>query len=93
MTEIQKQTIDAYIKAGSYRGAARLLGKAEATVRASLKSLEARGEVPWRSPAPAPAHLHVKSSTVQYNAAGEVIQEWRRQFPQAEMMQDIVDGL
>lgn len=93
MTEIQKQTIAAYIKAGSYRGAARLLGKAESTVRQTLKSLEARGEVPWRSPAPSPAHLHVKSSTVQYNAAGEVIQEWRRQFPQAEMMQDIVDGL
>jgi hypothetical protein len=93
MTENQKKAIEAYIEAGSYRGAARLLGKAETTIRTILKRLESRGEVPWRSPAPAPAHLHIKSSTVQYNAAGEVIQEWRRQFPQIEMMQDIVDGL
>tara|TARA_R110000796_G_scaffold22916_3_gene65947 strand:+ start:6867 stop:7988 length:1122 start_codon:yes stop_codon:yes gene_type:complete len=93
MTENQRKTIEAYIEAGSYRGAARLIGKAESTVRSILKRLERRGEVPWRSPAPNPNHLAVKSSTVQYNGKGEVIQEWRRQFPQAEMMQDIVDGL
>jgi len=93
MTEVQNQAIEAYIEAGSYRGAARLLGKAEATVRGILKRLERRGEVPWRSPAPNPSHLAVKSSTVQYNGKGEVIQEWRRQFPTLELMQDVVNGL
>ena len=93
MTEYQKQVVEAYLESGSYNGAARILEKDPSNMRKLIKQLEAQGDVPWRSAAPSPNHLAVKSSTVQYNSKGEVIQEWRRQFPTLELMQDVVDGL
>jgi hypothetical protein len=93
MTPNQQQIVDAYIKAGSFSGAAKLLGKDRNNLRKVIKLLEARGEVPWRSKAPTPNHLEVANSTVQYNAQGEVVQEWRRQFPSIELLSDIVEGL
>lgn len=93
MTESQKRDIEAYLKFGSYSEAARQLGKNVSNLRKSIKLLEADGKVPWQSAAPTPAHLTVGKSTVQYDANGNVIQEWRRLFPQAQGMQDFVDGL
>ena len=89
----QKKTVEAYISAGSYRGAARLLGKNESTVRKLIKRLERMGNVPWRSQAPNPSHISVGKSTVQFDAAGNVVQEWRRQYPTLELMQEVVEGL
>ena len=93
MTPKQQQILDAYINTGSYGGAARFLGKDRSNLRKVIKQLESRGEVPWRSKAPTPDHLEVKNSTVQYNAEGEVVQEWRRQYPSIELLKDIVEGL
>ena len=93
MTEHQKKAIDAYIKAGSYNKAAQILGKDPSNLRKLIKQLEAEGKVPWRSPAPNPSHLSIGKSTVQFDKHGDVIQEWRRQYPSAQMMQDVVDGL
>lgn len=93
MTEHQKKAIDAYIKAGSYNKAAQILGKDPSNLRKLIKQLEAEGKVPWRSPAPNPSHLSIGKSTVQFDKNGDVIQEWRRQYPSAQMMQDVVDGL
>ena len=93
LTKGQSEAIDAYIEVGSYRGAARKLGKAESTIRGIIKRLERSGEVPWKSAAPTPSHLSVGKTTVQYDGAGNVIQEWRRLFPEAQGMQDFVDGL
>lgn len=93
LTKAQSEAIDAYIEVGSYRGAARKLGKAETTVRQMIKRLERLGQVPWKSSAPTPAHLNVGKTTVQYDGAGNVIQEWRRLFPEAQGMQAFVDGL
>ena len=93
MTPSQQLAVDVYLEAGSYRKAAKILGKNESTIRNKIKRLEKLGKVPWGSPAPSPNHIAVKSSTVQYNSKGEVIQEWRRQFPTIELMEDVVNGL
>lgn len=93
MTEYQKQVVEAYIKCGSYHGAAKLLGKDPSNLRKLVKQLEGQGDVPWRSKAPNPNHLAIKSSTVQFDADGNVVKEWRRQHPNIELMQDVVDGL
>ena len=93
MTEYQKQVVEAYLKSGSYRGAATILGKDPSNLRKLVKQLEAQGDVPWQSAAPVPAHLTVGKTTVQYDADGNVIQEWRRQYPTLELMQQVVDGL
>ena len=93
MTEYQKQVVEAYLKCGSYHGAAKLLGKDPSNLRKLVKQLEGQGDVPWRSKAPNPNHLAIKSSTVQFDADGNVVKEWRRQHPNIELMQDVVDGL
>ena len=93
MTPKQQKIVDAYIETGSFGAAARLLGKDRSNLRKVIRLLEARGEVPWRSKAPTPNHIEVKNSTVQYNAEGEVVQEWRRQFPSLELLNDVVEGL
>jgi len=93
MTESQKKDIDAYLKYGGYSEAARQLGKDVSNLRKSIKLLEADGKVPWKSSAPTPAHLSVGKTTVQYDGAGNVIQEWRRLYPEAQGMQAFVDGL
>ena len=56
LTNAQSDAISAYLEAGSYRGAAKKLGKAETTIREMLKRLERLGQVPWQSPAEIPAH-------------------------------------
>jgi len=89
----QQQTVDAYIEAGSFHGAARLLGKQESSVRRMIHRLDGLGLTPWKSKAPLPAHLSVGKSTVQFDADGNVIQEWRRQYPTVDLMQQVVDGL
>jgi len=93
MTNKQKQVLEAYLKTNSYRGAAEFLGKNRTYVRSVIKTLEANGDVPWRSKAPTPDHIDIKNSTVQYNADGEVVQEWRRQYPSLQLLQDVVSGL
>lgn len=89
----QSKLIEAYVKAGSYAATGRILGKDRSNVRKSILVLEAQGKVPWRSSAPNPNHISIANSTVQYNGKGEVVQEWRRQFPRVELIEDIVNGL
>jgi hypothetical protein len=93
MTKRQQQILDAYIAHGSYNEAARRLKTDRRYVARTIQSLEARGEVPWQSPAPSPDHLEVGKRTVQYNADGQVVQEWRRLFPEHQAIRDFVDGL
>lgn len=93
MTEKQEAVVRAYLKAGSITGAARELNCDRANLRRTIRLLEAKGEVPWNSSAPRPEHLSYGKSTVQLNAEGHVIQEWRRQQPQQQAMQLFVDAL
>jgi DNA-binding transcriptional LysR family regulator len=93
MTHRQKEILDAYIKAGSKQGAADAIGCSRSTVRRAIEALEARGEVPWMGPAPKPEHLNMSKTTVQYGKHGEVLQEWRRLNPTAQMLSEVVEGL
>jgi len=93
MTKRQQEILDAYIAHGSYNEVARRLNADRRYVARTIQSLEARGEVPWQSPAPSPDHLEVGKRTVQYNADGQVVQEWRRLFPVQQAIRDFVDGL
>lgn len=93
MTNRQQEILDAYIAYGSYNEAARRLNADRRYVARTIQALEARGEVPWQSSAPSPDHLEVGKRTVQYNADGQVVQEWRRLHPQQQAMQQFVDGL
>ena len=92
-TKKQNEILQTYLQTQSYRGTARKLGVDYKYVRSTIKLLEARGQVPWQSPAPTPPHIDVAKSTVQYNGNGDVVQEWRRQMPQQQAMQQFVDGL
>ncbi len=92
-TKKQQDILHDYLETQSYRKTARNLGVDKRYIGRTIKLLEARGEVPWQSEAPSPAHLEVGKRTVQYNADGEVIQEWRRLYPHVQAMQDFVDGL
>ena len=92
-TKKQQDILQDYLETQSYRETARNLGVDNRYVTRTIKKLEARGDVPWQSPAPSPAHLEVGKRTVQYNGDGEVVQEWRRLYPHVQAMQDFVDGL
>jgi len=93
MTNKQELILQTYLETQSYRQTAKILNVDARYVTRTIKKLEAKGQVPWQSAAPSPAHLEVGKRTVQYNGDGEVVQEWRRLFPQAEAMQSFVDGL
>lgn len=93
MTPLQSEALKVYIDTGSYSETARVLGRDKSNIHKTIKILEAKGEVPWLSKAPIPSHIGVSKTTVQYNADGKVIQEWRRQNPLENLAKDIVDGL
>ena len=94
MTERQKQYLDAFIEAGSFSGAARKIGVTRNTLRDVIRILESRGLVPWGSAAVAPKDAFtVGKTTIQYDAEGKVIQEWRRQYPKTEDFEAFVDRL
>ena len=73
-TKKQNEILQTYLQTQSYRGTARKLGVDYKYVRSTIKLLEARGQVPWQSPAPTPPHIDVAKSTVQYNGNGDVVQ-------------------
>jgi hypothetical protein len=93
LTEPEQNALDAFLYHKSKSGAAKALGLAESTIRASLKRVERKGFAPWLSGAITPDHLSVAKTTVQYGPDGEVQREWKRLLPNAEAMTDFVDSL
>lgn len=91
------QALEAYAAAGhSIAGAARALGIPESTARHRIRTGRARGLTAtgrWRGPAEIPQGMAMTKTTVQYDAAGEVVQEWRRLCPDAHDIQDAVQAL
>jgi len=92
-TKRQQEILNLYIQLQNKRAVARELGINESTVRQSLARSEGAGHTPWFSPAVTPEHLSLSKTTVQYNADGEVIQEWKRLIPQAKDMEEFVSML
>jgi len=94
LTAKQQQVLDAYLKCDMNKAhAARLLGIARSSVRIHIQAIEKKGEAPWLSGAPIPDHLNQVKTTVQYDGAGNVIQEWKRLVPGASELEDFVEGL
>lgn len=94
LTEKQKKTLDVYLRNDMNASqTARDLGCNSSTVYQCLKVIEKKGAAPWLSGAPKPDHLGMTKTTVQYDADGKVIQEWRRMSPMLDKMQHVADGL
>lgn len=93
MTKKEQQIVDAYIELGDKQAVANRLGVSRSTIRGAINRIERQGKAPWLSQAVIPGHLTMHNTTVQYNADGVAIQEWRRLSPTVEMMKDIVAGL
>lgn len=93
MTDRQAQQLEAYLRLGSLGAAARELKMDRSNLRQTIRKLEAKGEVPWQSKADRPTHLRYGKSTVQLDGDGNVKQEWRRQYPDANAAKDFVDEL
>ena len=92
-TDRQLEVLQVYLKTQSFRKTGKILGVDSRYVSRTIKLLEKQGEATWLSPAVIPDHLNVTKTTVQYDADGQVVQEWKRLQPQMQAMQDIVDGL
>ena len=72
---------------------AKELGVNRSTVRSTIRAIEAKGESSYLSPAVQPDHLKMTKTTVQYGPQGEVLNEWRRMSPEAQALEEIVEGL
>lgn len=93
ITPKQQQVLTAYLKNGNKSETARQLGMARENVRDIIKKLEARGLVPYLTPAPLPDHYAVQKRSVRYNEQGEAIGESRILIPKQNQMEDFVSGL
>lgn len=93
MTEKEQSILDSYLKTGNKAGTAKELGLSRHAVRWAIEKIERNGEAPWLSKAPMPEHMKQVKTTVQYDAKGNVIQEWKRLVPSVQCMEDFVEGL
>jgi hypothetical protein len=93
-TEKQLEAINALHEVGTKTGAARLLGISRAALRDRLAGVDpSKLTPPQLAPVATPGSLGLTKTTVQYNANGEVIQEWRRMSPSQQLAEDVVDRL
>ena len=93
LTEKQKTCLESYLRTGNKSETARELGVDEKSVRNCLIRIERKGLAPWLSPAPIPEHRTMGKTTVQYNASGVVVNEWRRLHATQQMAEEFVAGL
>lgn len=93
LTAHEQNTIDAFLALGDKQAVANSMGLSRSAVRNTIRRIEQKGLAPWLTPAMTPDHLSMSKTTVQYNSAGQPIQEWRRLNPSVEMMKDVVAGL
>lgn len=85
LTSAEQRVLEAFLKEGGKRPAARALGINECTVRQALKRIERKGLAPWLSGAVTPDHLNVAkplSSTdqmVRCNVNGNAFCQMQKQ--------------
>lgn len=68
-------------------------GMSDSTLRRHYRQAKEFLDIDWRGARPDPASASMTKTTVQYDALGNVLQEWRRLSPDAKQMQDVVAGL
>ena len=88
-----EEVIAAYAQIRNKSEVARALGVDARTVYNHVKRAESEGNAPWLTPAAISPTMNLHKTTVQYNADGDPIQEWRRLIPQASDMEAFVDSL
>jgi len=88
-----EEVIAAYAQIKNKSEVARALGVDARTVYNHVKRAESEGNAPWLTPAAISPTMNLHKTTVQYNADGDPIQEWRRLIPQASDMEAFVDSL
>lgn len=93
LTNKQKLVLESYLKTMNKTETARQLGVTRQAVRSAINAIEKKGQAPWLSGAPIPDHLEQVKTTVQYDGAGNVIQEWKRLVPEVENLKEFVAGL
>ena len=94
LTPRQQEVLDAVNFYGSHRNAAKALGLSKSGVTSLIHECKEKGFFPGQlSPVPYADGMRMTNTTVQYDAMGNVVQEWRRLSPDIEMMKDVVDEL
>lgn len=93
LTKRQREVLNEYLKTMNKAETARTFGVCHAAIRKTLKQIEAKGLAPWQTPAVTPDHLSMVKTTVQYDRNGIPTQEWKRLIPNAQQMQEFVEGL
>jgi hypothetical protein len=93
LTNHQEKVLEEYLKTMNKTKAAQALGIARGSLRRALDLIERKGAAPWLTPAVTPEHLRLVKTTVQYDAAGKPIQEWKRLVPSLADMNEFVDSL
>lgn len=93
ITDRQREIYTLFCELKDKQAVATKLGVSRSTVRCALRALAARGMSPGLAPVAVPENFQMGKTTVQYNGAGEVIQEWRRASPVADSLRTFVDAL
>lgn len=93
LTDKQQQCLELFMRMRDKQAVANALGLSRSAVRDQIRRIEQKGLAPWLTPAPVSPTMHSYKTTVQYNADGVPIQEWRRLQPRMELMTQIVDEL
>jgi hypothetical protein len=93
LTTEQQEAVDAWVKYGSKAEAARRLGVNTQTMFSRIAAAQVKGwELPI-APVDVPEGMKATKTTVQYNAEGKVIQEWRRMQQERVFSDDFVKSL
>lgn len=97
LTSDERSAIEAFERLGNKAEVGRELNVPRETIRGRLNAAKKKGWIPKLSGAfvdkPIPDDFELCKTTVQLNAEGEVIQEWRRLMPQRVFSEKFVQGL
>jgi len=93
LTENEQIAVDGWLKYGSKADAARALGIPRQTLTSRIDAAKLKG---WKMPiaeVDVPEGMTATKTTVQYNAEGNVIQEWRRMQQERVFSEEFVKSL
>ena len=90
LTDKQQQSVDLHAKGHGVRTIAKMLGLARSTVAGHLMAASKKGTSPGMSPATPIDGMTVCKTTVQTDAKGNIINEWRRWIPEAADIEAVI---
>lgn len=90
LTDKQQQSVALYAQGHGVRTVAKMLGLSRSTVADHLKAAAKKGTSPGMSPATPIEGMTVCKTTVQTDAKGNIVNEWRRWVPEAEDIEAVI---